>query len=156
MSISAVNIFSFLLFLLSCVIFVQPVHSAEYYKCLDGKGKIYFSNVACPSQSQKSESKEFHEPSESEYQQSQREEEAAKKREKASQEAEAQLERVGERERLLTECLNEADERYQSRWDDTCLFGGGAKGCLLNSEIAAGYDRSHRGDRSECFKRHPH
>lgn len=155
MSVAVVRIFSFLVFLLSCVILAQPAHSAEYYKCLDGNGKIYFSNVACPSQTQKSESKQFREASEYEYKQSRREEEAASKKEKASQEADAQLERVRERGQLLTQCLNDADERYQSRWDDTCLFGGGAKGCLLNTEIANGYDRSHRGERDECFKRYP-
>ena len=155
LSIIAVRLLYVLVLIFYYLIPVQALHSAEYYKCLDGKGKIYFSNVACPSQSQKSGSKQFRETTEQEYQQAERQDEANKQREKARREAEAQSEKARERERLLNECLNEADERYQTRWDETCLFGGGAKGCLLNSEIAAGYDRSHRGERNECYRRYP-
>jgi hypothetical protein len=119
MFVAAVELFTSLVFLASCIILVQPTHSAEYYKCVDGKGKIYFSNVACRSQAQKAESKQLRDTTESEYREAQREEEAAKKREKARQQADEQLEKARERAELLTKCLNEADERYQARWDDS-------------------------------------
>jgi hypothetical protein len=133
----------------------QPVHSGEYYKCVNAKGQIYFSNLACPSQSEKTETKQLRDPSEQEYIEARQREEEFKRIERAAQEVNAQREAGLERDRLFKQCLTEADERYRTRWDETCLFGGGAKGCLLNTDIAADYDQSHTAERNECYQRYP-
>jgi hypothetical protein len=144
-----------LLLLLSSFIIAPPAYSGEYHKCTDAKGKVFVSNIACPSTSQKKETYRLNETSEREYQESQRREEEAKQIESVRQQAEAQLERAREKERLLNQCLATADDRYKTRWDDTCLSRMEAKGCSLNSAIGNGYDRSLRGERQECYQRYP-
>ena len=159
------KVFSLLL-LFSVVPVTRPASSDEYHKCTDAKGKVFVSNIACPSTSQKNETYKMRETSEREYQESQRGEEEAKQKESAIQQAEAQLERAREqseaqlqkarqKEALLNQCLATADDRYKTRWDDTCLSRMEAKGCSLNSDIGNGYDRSHRGERQECYLRYP-
>jgi len=155
-----------LLLLLSSFIIAPPAYSSEYHKCTDAKGKVFISNIACPSTSQKNETYKMRETSEREYQESQRREEEAKQIESVRQQAEAQLERAREqseaqlqkarqKEALLNQCLATADDRYKTRWDDTCLSRMEAKGCSLNSDIGNGYDRSLRGERQECYQRYP-
>jgi hypothetical protein len=144
----------FLLFVLSAVIIAPPAYSGDYQKCVDAKGKIYLSNIGCPSVSEKTETYRLNDTTEREYQETERKNEEAKHSEEARQQANAQVERAREKERLLNQCLTEADERYQNRWDETCLFGGGAKGCALNVRISDDYDRRHQGERNECYLRY--
>ena len=141
------------LFLLLYGVIGQSAHSGEYYKCVDAKGQISISNVACPSQSNKLKSHQLRDLSEQEYQEARGREEAAKQMEKARQEANAKQEQARELVRAREQCLIEANKRYQTRWDETCLFGGG--GCLLNSQIANDYDRSRTEERNECYQRYP-
>lgn len=64
-----------LLLVASAMILVQPGFSAEYYKCVDTKGKLYISNVSCPDLSETKESKKLGEISEAEHQEVLRKEE---------------------------------------------------------------------------------
>src|SRR4029077_7598496 len=81
-------------FLLLHGVIGQSAHPGEYYKCVDTKGQIYISNVACPSQSNKIESNQLHDMSEHEHQESRRREEEAERMIKARQEANTKQELV--------------------------------------------------------------
>jgi hypothetical protein len=142
---------SFCLFAAIFVLCVQVTTPSEYYKCTDANGKVVFSNIACPSKSQKNESYKMKEMTEREYQESQRKQEDINK---AIQQTEAQLEKVREKERRLNQCLAYADQNYKERWDSTCQASGHTKGCYLSSSVGSSYDQGLRGQRQECYLRH--
>ena len=121
-----------LLLVASATILVQPGSSADYYKCVDGKGKIYISNVSCPDLSEIKESKKLREISESE--------EEARQRLKALP---------------LNQCLAKAHASFQARWNKVCESIGKQAGCGLPVAHGTGLEQFYRGSRDECIKFHP-
>ena len=121
-----------LLLVASATILVQPGSSAEYYKCVDGKGKIYLSNVSCPDLSEIKESKKLREISESE------------------DEAGRRLKAIP-----INQCFAKANASHKALWDETCRINRQPAGCSLPTANATRVDQAHRAARDECVKLYP-
>lgn len=56
---------------------------------------------------------------------------------------------------MLDACLADADSNYSTNWENSCKVLGKAKDCSLPSDTADRWDKLHKQDRDECYKRYP-
>lgn len=56
---------------------------------------------------------------------------------------------------LLANCLDNASKVHENNWNDACASRGAGERCGLPTNVSSRIDKSHEGDKDDCFRKYP-